>query len=42
MNVGNRGKVICPDMDAAGCTQMSVTIYQSLKRHIAKEYAVKA
>jgi len=42
MNVGNREKEICTDMDAAGSTKMSVTTYQSLKRHISKEYAVKA
>jgi len=40
--VGNRGKEICPDMDAAGCTQMSVTTYQSIEGHITKECAVEA
>jgi len=40
--VGNSVKEICPGMDAAGCTQMSVTTYQSIERHITKECAVEA
>jgi collagenase-like PrtC family protease len=42
MNVGNRGKEICPDIDAAASTQMSVNTYQTIKRRIAKECAVEA
>jgi hypothetical protein len=39
--VGNSGKEICPDMNAAESTQMLVTTYPKCKSHIAKECAVE-
>jgi len=39
--VGSRGKVICPDTDVAGSTQISLTTHQSIKVTMQKNVLLK-